>query len=196
MPPKIQFSSDKIITAAINIVRRDGMAMVTARNLGRELDCSVKPIFTAFENMEEVMAATVSQARAIFTDYMQRPYKKRVSFMQVGLRWIDFAREEPRLYQLLFMPVSRGARILSPLNVFENFQELTHQVLPIIEKEFGLPGKYALKLYNQMILHAHGIACILVAGETDFTEQNIREIYAETAEGLVMYYRKELQEGK
>lgn len=196
MPPKIQFSSDKIITAAINIVRRDGMAMVTARNLGRELDCSVKPIFTAFENMEEVVAATVRQARAIFTDYMQRPYQKRVSFMQVGLRWIDFAREEPRLYQLLFMPVSRGARILSPLNVFENFQELTYQVLPIIEKEFGLPGEYALKLYNQMILHAHGIACILVAGETDFTEQNIREIYAETAEGLVMYYRKERQEGK
>ena len=40
-----------------------------------------------------------------------------------------------------------------------------------------------------MILHAHGIACILVAGETDFTEQNIREIFSETVESLVAYYK-------
>lgn len=189
MPPKVQFSSEMIVAAAIAVTRREGVSAVTARSLGKELDCSVKPIFTAFENMDAVIAATAREAKRIFLEHMQKPYKKRISFMQIGLRWIDFARVEPRLYQLLFMPVSKGGRAVTPLNVFENFEGLTEKVLPIIEAEFSLPEKYALKLYNQMILHAHGIACILVAGETDFTEQNIREIFSETVESLVAYYK-------
>ena len=115
--------------------------------------------------MDAVIAATAREAKRIFLEHMQKPYKKRISFMQIGLRWIDFARVEPRLYQLLFMPVSKGGRAVTPLNVFENFEGLTEKVLPIIEAEFSLSEKHALKLYNQMILHAHGIACILVAGK-------------------------------
>lgn len=41
-----------------------------------------------------------------------------------------------------------------------------------------------------MIIHAHGMACILVSGQTDFTEQSIREIFSETVESLVGYYKK------
>ncbi len=188
MPPKTQFSAEKIIDAAICITRRDGFAAVTARNIGKELSCSVKPIFTAFENMDGVMAATIKAANGIFIEYMQSPYKK-LSFMQIGLRWIQFSRDEPRLYQLLFMPVSRGTRIFTPLNLSMNFGELTDKIIPIICREFALDEGCALKLYNQMILHAHGIACLIAAGETDFTEQSIREIFSETVEGLVMYYK-------
>ena len=193
MPPKTQYSAETIIDGAIRITRREGFSAVTARRLGKELNCSVKPIFTAFENMEELAAATIQAANKIFTDYMRGPYKKQ-SFMRVGLRWIQFAREEPRLYQLLFMPVSKGKRMLTPLNISTNFGELTNKIVPIICREFDLGEDYALKLYNQMILHAHGIACLIASGETDFTEQSIREIFSETAEGLILYYKAKLKD--
>lgn len=120
---------------------------------------------------------------------MQKPYEK-LSFMRIGLRWIDFARTEPNLYKLLFVPSARGARLTTPLNVFMNFEGLTEKIVPIVASEFGLSGDKAYRLYNQMIIHAHGMACILVSGQTDFTEQSIREIFSETVESLVGYYKK------
>ena len=67
---------------------------------------------------------------------------------------------------------------------------MTEKIVPIVASEFGLSGDKAYRLYNQMIIHAHGMACILVSGQTDFTEQSIREIFSETVESLVGYYKK------
>lgn len=189
MAPETQFSAGKIIDAAIGITRAHGIDAVTARSIAKELGCSVKPIFTAFDNMDDAIEATVERARSIFTEFMQKPYEK-LSFMRIGLRWIDFARTEPNLYKLLFVPSARGARLTTPLNVFMNFEGLTEKIVPIVASEFGLSGYKAYRLYNQMIIHAHGMACILVSGQTDFTEQSIREIFSETVESLVGYYKK------
>ena len=142
-----------------------------------------------YDNMDDAIEATVERARSIFTEFMQKPYEK-LSFMRIGLRWIDFARTEPNLYKLLFVPSARGARLTTPLNVFMNFEGLTEKIVPIVASEFGLSGDKAYRLYNQMIIHAHGMACILVSGHTDFTEQSIREIFSETVESLVGYYKK------
>ena len=189
MAPETQFSAGKIIDAAIGITRAHGIDAVTARSIAKELGCSVKPIFTAFDNMDDAIEATVERARSIFTEFMQKPYEK-LSFMRIGLRWIDFARTEPNHYKLLFVPSARGARLTTPLNVFMNFEGLTEKIVPIVASEFGLSGDKAYRLYNQMIIHAHGMACILVSGQTDFTEQSIREIFSETVESLVGYYKK------
>ena len=96
MAPETQFSAGKIIDAAIGITRAHGIDAVTARSIAKELGCSVKPIFTAFDNMDDAIEATVERARSIFTEFMQKPYEK-LSFMRIGLRWIDFARTEPNL---------------------------------------------------------------------------------------------------
>ena len=132
MPPKTQFSAEKIIDAAIRITRRDGFAAVTAREYrGRELSCSVKPIFTAFENMDGVMAATIKAANGIFIEYMQSPYKK-LSFMQIGLRWIQFFRAMSRgCTSSVHARQPRHADIHAAEPLHE-LRELTDKIIPII----------------------------------------------------------------
>lgn len=152
------------------------------------MGCSVKPIFTSVGSMDELRTETVRAVKKLFVDYMERPYEK-TSFMRVGLRWISFAREEPKLYRMLFMPSSERAQALSPSELSLNFSGLTERVLPIIQKDFALCQEDSLKLYNQMILHAHGISCLLAAGETSFTEQSIRAIFNDAVMGLVMFYK-------
>ena len=51
MPPKAKFTREEIITSALQIVRENGIADVTARELGERLGSSARPIFTVFENM-------------------------------------------------------------------------------------------------------------------------------------------------
>lgn len=56
MPPKFKFTREQIITAALDVTRRNGMEGLTARGLAAELGSSAKPIFGLFQNMEEVQS--------------------------------------------------------------------------------------------------------------------------------------------
>ena len=63
MPPKAKFSREEIIDAAINIVREDGFDALTSRALGTKLGSSARPIFTVFQNMEEVQQVVIITAK-------------------------------------------------------------------------------------------------------------------------------------
>lgn len=43
-----------ILKAVLNITRRTGFEAVNARSIAHELQCSTRPIFTCYENMEEL----------------------------------------------------------------------------------------------------------------------------------------------
>ena len=45
MPPKVRFTREEIIRAALDITRESGPEALTARSLAARLDCSAKPIF-------------------------------------------------------------------------------------------------------------------------------------------------------
>ena len=54
MPPKAKFTRDEILEMAFQIAKEEGIDAVTARELGSRLGSSARPIFTVFENMDEV----------------------------------------------------------------------------------------------------------------------------------------------
>ena len=54
MPPKAKFTKEQITHVALELVRADGISGLTARTLASKLGSSSCPIFTVFENMEEV----------------------------------------------------------------------------------------------------------------------------------------------
>ena len=54
MPPKVKFTSDKIIEAAVKITRAKGIDAVTAREVGKVLGASSRPIFTYFDTVEDL----------------------------------------------------------------------------------------------------------------------------------------------
>lgn len=72
MPPKPKFSKEEIIDAALDIVSRDGVAALTARELGEKLGCSSSPIFTVFKSMDEVMQAIRVEAMRRYDKYVSR----------------------------------------------------------------------------------------------------------------------------
>ena len=167
------YTEERIIDTAIALIRQGGLQALTARNLGAALGSSPKPIFTAFGSMEEITAAVIRKAKQIFADYI------------IGA----FVREEPELYRLLFMNANAASPVLALDDMVSTFDALLDHVLDVIQRDFDLSRENARKLYNQMIIHAHGIACLLVAGETSFTESEVKKIISEAAMGLVMYYK-------
>ena len=54
MPPKVKITKEDIIKTAIDIVRDKGADAINARNIASVLNCSTQPIFSNFDNMEEL----------------------------------------------------------------------------------------------------------------------------------------------
>ena len=65
VPPKVKFTREEIIDAAIELVRESGIEMLTSRELGKKMGVSARPIFTAFENMGELKNEVFGRAKAI-----------------------------------------------------------------------------------------------------------------------------------
>ena len=63
MPPPCKFTKEEIIQASLNLVRESGVGAITARTLGARLGASSKPIFSIFENMEEVVTEKRIQSK-------------------------------------------------------------------------------------------------------------------------------------
>ena len=105
MPPKVLFTKEEITDAAVRVVRKKGSSALTARSLAAELGCSVKPIFGAFKNMDEVRSEVIKASEKIYRDRLAQAEKdgKNPPYKSAGLAYIKFAKEEKELFKLLFM---------------------------------------------------------------------------------------------
>lgn len=113
MPPKFKFTKEQIITAALNVTRKNGITGLTARELAAELGSSAKPIFGLFQNMEEVQNEVIAAANTLYQSYIQKGMadSKYSPYKSSGIAYIQFAKEEKELFKLLFMRDRTGERI-------------------------------------------------------------------------------------
>lgn len=170
MPPKAKFTREEIIAAALKIVRSEGFAALTARNLGAELGCSSAPIFTVFSGMDEVKNEVICAAKAIYKSYVEAGLKKDLAFKGVGIAYLAFAKDEPKLFAELFMTetgVADEAALLPAID--ESFDA----ILNSITDNYGLDKDTAKQLYMHLFIYTHGIAALRVTGVYDFTDEQI-----------------------
>lgn len=183
VPPKAKFTKQKIIDAAMQIVRREGFSALTARALGTELGSSARPIFTIFQNMEEVQQSVVVAAKELYAEYVERGLSEELPFKGVGTQYILFSIEEPKLFQLLFMEEQEQVPDLS--GVLPLIDENYDKILRSIEKGYGLRGASAEKLYQHLWIYTHGIATLCATRMCCFTENEISEMMTEVFTGIM-----------
>lgn len=85
MPPKVKFTKDEIIQAALNVARVKGASSVSTRDIAAELQVSTRPIFTYFDTMEEVRAEIRKAAEVVYERYVQRGLAEPIPFLGVGM---------------------------------------------------------------------------------------------------------------
>lgn len=171
MPPKQKFSKEEMINAAIEIIRRDGRGALTARRLGAELGSSARPIFTLFQNMEEVQKETAQVAKERYNQYIAKGLTEPNAFKGVGMAYIQFAKDEPKLFQLLFMTESKTVPEL--MDVLAMIDENSSRIVEAVQKGFGLNVIEAQKIYQYLWIFTHGIATLCATKVCRFEETEI-----------------------
>lgn len=177
MPPKARFTKEEIIFAALSVVRREGMASLTARALAAELGSSARPIFTVFQSMEEVQHEVREAAKAEYNDYVKRGLTDEPAFKGVGMQYIKFAQEEPKLFQLLFMSELKEEVNLS--EVLPVLDENYDTIVKTIRELYRVEEADAWSLYRHLWIYTHGIAALCAAKVCNFSEKEISEMLTE-----------------
>ncbi len=187
MPPKVRITKEKIVSTAVELVRENGEQAINARAIAFSLDCSTQPIFSNFRTMEELKAATLAAAYAIYLDFLARevasgqypPYKS------CGMAYIRFAKEEKELFRLLFMRDRTGEDMsLSP-----DFEESVH----IIMKANGVTVEVARLMHFEMWTCVHGIGTMLATSFVPLDWELISDMLTDVYQGI---RTRHISEGK
>ena len=189
MPPKAKFTKDEITAKALEIVREKGESALTARSLGDALGSSARPIFTVFDNMEEVQKEVFSAASALYNGYVKEGLSETPAFKGVGRAYIRFAADEPKLFQLLFMREQQGMpdknSILSVLDANSD------AILKSIEDGYGLSRELSQSLYLHLWIYSHGIAVLIATKVCVMSEKEISDMLTVIFTGLLKKIKTE-----
>lgn len=183
MPPKAKFTREEVVKAALDIVRAEGPEALTSRALGARLGSSARPVFTVFQSMEEVQQAVAAAAKQLYRGYVERGLSEVPAFKGVGMQYILFAIDEPKLFQLLFMTERVERPDLS--SVLPVIDESYEQILMSIRDGYGMDRRRAERLYRHLWIYTHGIAALCVTGMCRFTGGEISEMLTEVFTGLL-----------
>lgn len=183
MPPKTKFTKKQIAEAALDMIREEGIENLTARALGKKLGCSTCPIFTVFENMEEVQSEVQKAAKVLYAEYIQDGLNQELAFKGVGTQYIRFAIKEPKLFQLLFMSEQKQKPAVA--NVLPIIDENYRQILLSVQNGYDMNENEAEKLYRHLWIYTHGIAVLCATNMCLFTAEEISKMITEVFKSLL-----------
>ena len=160
MPPKVKYTKDDVIRAAVRVVEEHGLKELTARGVAGELGSSTAPVYKHFATMDELAREVIRETQRTLLEYTARPYTDRV-FLNMGTGVAMFACEHSRLYRALLL---EG----------DDYRDVVNEFLEILESELGKDQRFQSLstaerrvLLNKMWTFTHGLASLICVGLID-----------------------------
>lgn len=189
MPPKAKFTKEEVISAALKMVKENGIEVLTARALGEKLGSSARPIFTLFNGMEEIKDGVIKAASALYDGYIAEGLTQTPAFKGVGTAYIRFAVEQPKLFMLLFM--REQTSVPDKNSVLGLIDNNVNEILNSIVQGYGLDLPLAKSLYLHSWIYSHGIAVLLATKVCSFSAEEISNMLTEVVASLIKKIKAE-----
>ncbi|MBE6648259.1 MAG: TetR/AcrR family transcriptional regulator [Ruminococcaceae bacterium] len=184
MPPKIKFTKEQIIQAGLELVRKYGGEELSARSVSNELGCSPQPIFSYFENMEDLKKAVLEAARGVYKKYISEGLNQNAPFKGAGMQYLRFADEEPKLFEFLFM-IDHGEKVVTQ---FLSKNDVNYSnILEALEKSWNVEKEKAERIYNHMSVYTYGLSILFAKKAGIFTMEDAERMISEMFMSLIEY---------
>ena len=186
MPAAKKVPRDKIIGAAIEVLRDGGFSAVNARSVARKLGCSTQPIYLSFQSMEELKVALTERAIEMHTqpvrDSLRAHEGNDSRYSSYGMGFVRFAAEEKQLFRWLYLEGKQPGAYQSDI--------LLPEVIDVIVEEFGYSEEVARRFHQDMIYFSYGLAILANTGHLGLTEAELRETFRREFRALIAIYGK------
>ena len=183
MPKKIKISKDMILEAAFEIVKNDGMEKLSNRELANKLNCSIRPIYYQFENVEDMQKELYKKIEKYFykflMDYMVDDIPK---YKQIGINYIKFAKKEKKLFQTLFMSEFG----LTPNAFISKEGKDYKEIEKLIKISTNLKNNDIKDFHTKMWIFCHGIATLVANNTINLTEDQIEQLLSYEFQALML----------
>ena len=186
MARPLTVTKERILSAAIDLVRSGGPSAITARSLCTRLDCGANAIFSSFGSIQGVRDAIREEARKLYRKRVGDGFALNPPFKGFGVAFIWFAMDEPHLFSMIMESQSQPASYKEYIDSYVGFKA---ESLSAIADTFGLHGKDAEMLYYQLILVAMGLASTCTCGKSPLTIPQVSEILGKNVRAFLMVIR-------
>ena len=186
MARPISITREKILAAALDVVRKGGASALTARSLTSALGCGANPIFSTFGSMEGVLEAVRIEARRLFKERVGAGFSLNPPFKGMGMAFLWFAIDEPQLFKLVMDDKASAASFEDYIDTRVGFKQ---ESIAAIGQSFGLHGKDAEMLYYQLMIVGVGLAHTCVEGGAALSIPQLSEIVGKNVRAFLMVIR-------
>lgn len=183
MPTKIKISKDMILDAAFEIVRKDGMEKLSNRELANKLNCSIRPIYYQFENVEEMQKELYLKIEQYFYKFILENMVEEIpKYKQVGINYIKFAKKEKKLFQTLFMTDVGLTPDAFVLKAGEDYKEIEK----FIKISANIKEEDIKDFHTKMWIFCHGIATLVANDTIKLTDNQIQDLLSYEFQALML----------
>ena len=182
MSRKPTIAKEAMLEGAFRLIREKGHGFLTARNLATFLGCSTQPIMYQFPNLDTLRALTYQKADAFHSEYIL----EGADLLEMGLRYIRFAEEEPQLFRFLFQSGRFSGFSMEDLIRSPEAAD----ILAAVSAEEGLTTEEAVTFFEPLAALVHGYASMIVDNAMKYDPDAIRKALITIARGLEKGWNK------
>lgn len=184
MPRSVQITKEKILTAALDVLIREGYSAVSIKSIARELNCSTQPIAWQFGNMDNMREALTKEAVTYANKKMMPTSMDCIeAFWQIGYGYINLAFDTPNLFRFVYMGESknycRGG--FNSVLTDKGNAVLIDKLYPYL----NISKEQAEMLFQRMIVYTHGMVSLVVAGVLNCTKEQVYSIVKDFGSDLL-----------
>ena len=186
MARPLTVTKERILSAALNLVRSGGPSALTARRLCEALGCGANAIFSSFGSIQGVRDAVKKEARALYRRRVSAGFSLNPPFKGFGMALLWFAMDEPQLYSLVMEADMPTESFEDYVDTYVGFKQ---ESLAAITASFGLRGHDAEMLYYQMVLVVLGLAQASTRGGCPLSIPQVSGILGKNVRAFLMVIR-------
>lgn len=191
MPPKVKITKEMILNTVMEITRETGFDTVNARSIAGKLQCSTRPIFTCYENMEELKSEFLDFAYEYFEQYVANycNVAKITPSLIHPLSYIDFAREETHLFKLLFI-IDMDLEMTAAKDFYK--ESGNEKRAKDFSETIGIELEHAKIIFLNLFLYSHGIAVLTATQKLTLDGDSAEKMLKNVLSAFIKQEKKDL----
>ncbi|MDD6263979.1 MAG: TetR/AcrR family transcriptional regulator [bacterium] len=183
MPTTTKITKEMILNTAFEIAREKGFEKISNRELAKKMNCSIRPIYYQFKNVEELNKELYKKIERYFYEFLIDNMIKDVPlYKQIGINYIKFAIAENNLFKFLFMTEIKD----EPSAFITTDEKGFEEVVKAIKISTKLSDKDIKSFHIKMWIFAHGIATLSATKSVKFTDEQIQDLLSQEFQALML----------
>ena len=175
MPPKARITKEMILNTVLEITRTTGFDTVNARSIAGRLQCSTQPVFTCYENMDELKKDFLLSAYEYYKQFViNYGNSENISpCLVLPLSYIEFAQKETHLFKMLFIKDMD----LKMTEAEDFYKEIDNEERArIFSETVGIDFEHGKIIFLDLFLYTHGIAALTATNKLSLDRNSAQKM--------------------